>query len=73
MKHLFPSLFRTCSDLEFKCETCVMTKSHRASFPISESKATLPFDLIHSDVWVQRRLLLMDSVSLLLLLMIVLD
>ena len=50
MKHLFPSLFRTCSDSEFKCETCVMAKSHRASFPISDSKATLPFDLIHSDV-----------------------
>ena len=51
MKHLFPSLFRTCSDSEFKCETCVMAKSHRASFPVSDSKATLPFDLIHSDVW----------------------
>ena len=51
MKHLFPSLFRTCSDSEFKCETCVMAKSHLASFPISDSKATLPFDLIHSDVW----------------------
>ncbi|KAM1997230.1 hypothetical protein ACFX15_030090 [Malus domestica] len=51
MKHLFPSLFRTCSDSEFKCETCVMAKSHRASFPVSDSKATLPFGLIHSDVW----------------------
>ncbi|KAB2600110.1 polyprotein (retrotrasposon protein) [Pyrus ussuriensis x Pyrus communis] len=28
-----------------------MSKSHRASFPISDSKATLPFDLIHYDVW----------------------
>ena len=51
MKHLFPSLFRTCSDSEFKCETCVMAKSHHASFLVSDSKATLPFDLIHSDVW----------------------
>ncbi|XP_070679503.1 uncharacterized protein [Malus domestica] len=51
MKHLFPSLFRTCSDSKFQCETCVMAKSHRHSFPISDSKATLPFDLIHSDVW----------------------
>ncbi|KAM2174560.1 hypothetical protein PS2_033856 [Malus domestica] len=33
MKHLFPSLFRTCRDSEFKCETCVMAKSYRASFP----------------------------------------
>ncbi|KAM1242349.1 hypothetical protein ACFX2G_034710 [Malus domestica] len=51
MKHLFPSLFRTCRDSEFKCETCVMAKSYRASFPVSDSKATLPFDLIHFDVW----------------------
>ena len=50
MKHLFPSLFHTCSDTEFKYETYVMAKSHRASFSISDSKATLPFDLIHSDV-----------------------
>ncbi|KAB2632058.1 polyprotein (retrotrasposon protein) [Pyrus ussuriensis x Pyrus communis] len=28
-----------------------MAKSHHASFPISDSKDTLPFDLIHSDVW----------------------
>ena len=34
-----------------KCETCVMAKSHHASFLISDSKATLPFDLIHFDVW----------------------
>ena len=50
MKHQFPSLFGTCSDSEFKCETCVMAKSNRVSFPISDSKATLPFDLIHSDM-----------------------
>ncbi|KAM2704063.1 hypothetical protein EV2_005584 [Malus domestica] len=28
-----------------------MAKSHRASFPVSDSKATLPFDLIHYDMW----------------------
>ncbi|KAB2608900.1 hypothetical protein D8674_012068 [Pyrus ussuriensis x Pyrus communis] len=28
-----------------------MAKSHHASFPIIDSKATLPFDLIHFDVW----------------------
>ena len=50
MKHLFPSLFHTCSDLEFKCKTCILAKSHRASFSVSDSKAILPFDLIHSDV-----------------------
>ncbi|XP_070668738.1 uncharacterized protein [Malus domestica] len=38
-------------DSEFKCEKCVMAKSHRAFFPVSDSKATLSFDLIHSDVW----------------------
>ncbi|KAM2859291.1 hypothetical protein COP2_024737 [Malus domestica] len=43
--HFYPT------DSEFKCETCVLAKSQRASFPVSDSKATLPFDLIYSDVW----------------------
>ncbi|KAI5323119.1 hypothetical protein L3X38_032191 [Prunus dulcis] len=35
----------------FKCETCVMAKSHRTVFPFSNNKAALPFELVHSDVW----------------------
>ncbi|KAI5353924.1 hypothetical protein L3X38_006818 [Prunus dulcis] len=35
----------------FKCETCILAKSHRTVFPLSDSKAAKPFDLVHSDVW----------------------
>ncbi|CAL2278325.1 unnamed protein product [Prunus armeniaca] len=35
----------------FKCETCILSKSHRTVFPLSDSKAAKPFDLVHYDVW----------------------
>ena len=28
-----------------------MAKSHRTVFPLSNNKAALPFELVHSDVW----------------------
>jgi len=35
---------------DFVCETCVVSKSHRAPFPPSESKSTRILELIHSDL-----------------------
>ncbi|CAL8163118.1 unnamed protein product [Prunus armeniaca] len=51
LKRLFPSLFRSCDESSFKCETCILAKSHRTVFPLSDNKAAKPFDLVHSDVW----------------------
>ncbi|CAL2255205.1 unnamed protein product [Prunus armeniaca] len=51
LKRLFPSLFCSCDESSFKCETCILAKSHRTVFPLSDSKAAKPFDLVHSDVW----------------------
>ncbi|XP_021811716.1 uncharacterized protein LOC110754899 [Prunus avium] len=51
LRHLFPSLFSSCDEFSFKCETCVMAKSHCTVFPLSNNKAALPFELVHSDVW----------------------
>nr|KYP74868.1 Retrovirus-related Pol polyprotein from transposon TNT 1-94 [Cajanus cajan] len=51
IKRLFPSLFTCCNIFYFKCETCVMAKSHRAIFPINNSRANAPFSIVHSDVW----------------------
>ena len=34
-----------------KCESCCLSKSHVLPFPIHYSRATAPFDVIHSDVW----------------------
>ncbi|KAI5351102.1 hypothetical protein L3X38_003993 [Prunus dulcis] len=51
LKRLFPSLFCSCDEFSFKCETCILVKSHRIVFPLSDSKAAKCFDLVHSDVW----------------------
>ncbi|CAL2252489.1 unnamed protein product [Prunus armeniaca] len=50
-KHMFSYLLRYCDESSFKCETCILAKSYRIVFPLSDSKATKPFDLVHSDVW----------------------
>ncbi|RVW79276.1 Retrovirus-related Pol polyprotein from transposon TNT 1-94 [Vitis vinifera] len=48
---VFPTLFSGLSNLDFKCETCILAKSHRVSYPLSFNKSQMPFELIHSDVW----------------------
>ena len=50
LKHLLPSLFSKVTHLNFKCDTCILAKSHRASYPLSMNKSMIPFYLIHSDV-----------------------
>lgn len=49
LKHLFPSLFS--KHYRTSCDTCHFAKSHRTSFPSIENKNSVPFSLIHSDVW----------------------
>ena len=51
LKHLFSDLFSEVHDSDFKCDTCILAKSHRVPFPISFNKSDIPFALIHSDVW----------------------
>jgi hypothetical protein len=51
MKHLFPDLFSNISLFDLKCETCILAKSHRNTYPLSMNKSSVPFALIHSDVW----------------------
>jgi len=51
LKKLFSSLFHKCNISDFICETCVMAKSHRVVFPLSNKKTNFPFSLIHTDVW----------------------
>jgi hypothetical protein len=51
MKNLFPELFSSLSLFDIKCETCILAKSHRATYPLSMNKSNVPFALIHSDVW----------------------
>ena len=51
LKHLLHDLFSNVTHLNFKCDTCILAKSHRAFHPLSMNKSVIPFDLIHYDVW----------------------
>jgi hypothetical protein len=51
LQHVFPDLFPGLSNLDIKCETCILAKSHRVTYPLSMNKSDIPFALIHSDVW----------------------
>ena len=51
LQHLFPALFSTLQPSSFKCETCIVAKSHRVPYPVSHTKRDMSFSLIHSDVW----------------------
>ena len=48
---MFPDLFVGCSVSDFKCDTCILAKSHRVSYPLNSNKSVIPFGLVHSDVW----------------------
>lgn len=34
-----------------KCNSCNQAKSHKLAFPVSETHASFPFELVHMDVW----------------------
>ncbi|CAL2227525.1 unnamed protein product [Prunus armeniaca] len=51
LKHLIPDLCSGLKDSNFKCDTCILAKSHRVPYPLSTNKCTTPFMLIHSNVW----------------------
>ena len=36
---------------DFKCETCILAKSHKNSYPSRINKTNILFLLIHSDIW----------------------
>lgn len=33
------------------CGACQLGKMHRSSFPVSQSRATKPLEVVHSDIW----------------------
>jgi hypothetical protein len=48
---VFPDLFSGLSNLDIKCETCILAKSHRVTYLLSMNKSDIPFALIHYNVW----------------------
>ena len=51
LSHLFPSLIRNKHIPDALCEACELSKHHRATFNLSMNKSTIPFQLVHIDVW----------------------
>jgi len=51
LKHVLPELFSNMVHSELKCPTCIVAKSHRTSYLPSFNKSSIPFTLVHSDVW----------------------
>ncbi|CAL8152255.1 unnamed protein product [Prunus armeniaca] len=37
MRHLLPELFSVFKDSDFRCDTCILAKSHRASYPLTRA------------------------------------
>ena len=54
LKHMFPSLSFNHNTL---CEACELGKHFRASYVPNNNKSSIPFTLIHTDVWVRHVLL----------------
>ena len=50
-KKKFPSLFLGIDIDGFHCEVCEFAKHKCNFFPISNKRTSIPFSLIHSDVW----------------------
>ncbi|KAK8956812.1 hypothetical protein KSP39_PZI000126 [Platanthera zijinensis] len=49
-----PVLQRALPDISlhpFQCESCILGKQPRSSYPAHCTRSSAPFDLLHSDVW----------------------
>ncbi|MCR2847981.1 DDE-type integrase/transposase/recombinase, partial [Weizmannia coagulans] len=51
LQKLFPSLFINKKPSSFQCEVCQSSKHSRTSYPMHPYTPSLPFSLIHSDIW----------------------
>ena len=51
LKTMFPSLFSGLDGSVFHCEVCEISKHHCVSFPVSNKFSSIPFSLVHSNVW----------------------
>ncbi|CAM8953513.1 unnamed protein product [Rhodiola kirilowii] len=49
LKHKIPSV--NCKNTKYQCTVCPLAKQTRLSFPLSTHNTSVPFELVHSDVW----------------------
>ena len=51
LKCLFPSLFTNKDPRYFHCDICQLSKHTRSNYSPNPYKSSLPFSLIHGDIW----------------------
>lgn len=51
IKFMFPSLFSKVNNETLHCEVCEIAKHKRVPFPLNNKRCTIPFHLVHTDVW----------------------
>ena len=51
LKVVFPSLFKNVSIESLHGDICEFAKHKRSSYPRSNTRTFVPFELIHSDIW----------------------
>lgn len=51
LKHLIPNLFSNWHESNFKCEICILAKSHHVPYLTRVKKCKTSFTLFHSDLW----------------------
>lgn len=50
LKHVIVSILGH-NNCDFTCEACVFGKHHKLPYPVSDSITSVPFELIHVDLW----------------------
>ena len=50
LKTMFPQLFQQVDLSTLHCDVCEISKHHQVSYPISNTRSSHPFALVHSDV-----------------------
>lgn len=49
MKHM--DIFNCHGITKYHCDACILAKCHKLPFPKSSSRASVPFELVHVDLW----------------------
>ena len=48
---MFPLLFKGIDVENIHCDICELVKHKHASFPVTNKRTSIHFELIHSDIW----------------------
>ena len=49
---MFPLLFKGIDEEKLHCDVCELAKHRCATFPISNKRVSIPFVLVHNDIWI---------------------